>query len=612
MKKINFFALSILPSVCFIPLLSKKCNNTIKVQINENIITRKYLKRLTLHQIINLHNITPFLFIIGKSQEKKYLEGLLPSANENLLLDKNNKSYALDFEFRKPWNQIISNYNNIKVVQDNKNSNEFSALFTEYKFEDIKKYDGYNASWFYFLSGLAKKDYYRIGDPYFFDFQTIIFRLVEDIKINKGLVNNHNIVNKKGEAVFLNNIFKNQYIQAVTWLTQEANIFRETFFRFLVLYLNKFNLNIKEIKVNWLKTEIKPDKSSAFDFVSFKLSEIIDFNNKNIITDEIKNKTFYIDNFRNYQTNLKFGIGQKGLQEKLPLFNDYVQNPILKIKSTSFLDVQDNINNFIKGYQNIDYWNSKGLVYLFTKFKDKLLFLDVPKIYKDVDEKYEIEDVQFTNYFDTDQIIKLIIKVIKKSGEEKRYVLLSQNFDDHGHLLKGLILKNLSVDKLKSTDFFTFRENIQKAPKGILLDDFIDENDSSKPFASLVKEAILKMNTKWKNRNLVNAESLSKDNDDLLMLTAHLNNYLLAYALENEEEKIHTGIKKIELDEIKGNNNGTLELTFNFYKFLNEKDLDFKTKNETPFYKLKIQINGFLNYSGSEPNGFKVLEKRKI
>ncbi|MDD1360623.1 hypothetical protein PT317_01205 [Metamycoplasma hyosynoviae] len=612
MKKINFFALSILPSVCFIPLLSKKCNNTIKVQIDENIITRKYLKRLTLHQIINLHNITPFLFIIGKSQEKKYLEGLLPSANGNLLLDKNNKRYTLDFEFRKPWNQIISNYNNIKVVQDNKNSNEFSALFTEYKFEDIKKYDGYNASWFYFLSGLAKKDYYRIGDPYFFDFQTIIFRLVEDIKINKGLVNNHNIVNKKGEAVFLNNIFKNQYIQAVTWLTQEANIFRETFFKFLVLYLNKFNLNIKEIKVNWLKTEIKPDKSSTFDFVSFKLSEIIDFNNKNIITDEIKNKTFYIDNFRNYQTNLKFGIGQKGLQEKLPLFNDYVQNPILKIKSTSFLDVQDNINNFIKGYQNIDYWNSKGLVYLFTKFKDKLLFLDVPKIYKDVDEKYEIEDVQFTNYFDTDQIIKLIIKVIKKSGEEKRYVLLSQNFDDHGHLLKGLILKNLSVDKLKSTDFFTFRENIQKAPKGILLDDFIDENDSSKPFASLVKEAILKMNTKWENRNLVNAESILKDNDNLLMLTAHLNNYLLAYALENEEEKIHTGIKKIELDEIKGNNNGTLELTFNFYKFLNEKDLDFKTKNETPFYKLKLQINGFLNYSGSEPNGFKVLEKRKI
>ncbi|MDC8914705.1 MAG3240 family lipoprotein [Metamycoplasma hyosynoviae] len=612
MKKINFFALSILPSVCFIPLLSKKCNNTIKVQIDENIITRKYLKRLTLHQIINLHNITPFLFIIGKSQEKKYLEGLLPSANGNLLLDKNNKRYTLDFEFRKPWNQIISNYNNIKVVQDNKNSNEFSALFTEYKFEDIKKYDGYNASWFYFLSGLAKKDYYRIGDPYFFDFQTIIFRLVEDIKINKGLVNNHNIVNKKGEAVFLNNIFKNQYIQAVTWLTQEANIFRETFFKFLVLYLNKFNLNIKEIKVNWLKTEIKPDKSSAFDFVSFKLSEIIDFNNKNIITDEIKNKTFYIDNFRNYQTNLKFGIGQKGLQEKLPLFNDYVQNPILKIKSTSFLDVQDNINNFIKGYQNIDYWNSKGLVYLFTKFKDKLLFLDVPKIYKDVDEKYEIEDVQFTNYFDTDQIIKLIIKVIKKSGEEKRYVLLSQNFDDHGHLLKGLILKNLSVDKLKSTDFFTFRENIQKAPKGILLDDFIDENDSSKPFASLVKEAILKMNTKWENRNLVNAESILKDNDNLLMLTAHLNNYLLAYALENEEEKIHTGIKKIELDEIKGNNNGTLELTFNFYKFLNEKDLDFKTKNETPFYKLKLQINGFLNYSGSEQNGFKVLEKRKI
>ncbi|MDC8962862.1 hypothetical protein PR255_03185, partial [Metamycoplasma hyosynoviae] len=270
MKKINFFALSILPSVCFIPLLSKKCNNTIKVQIDENIITRKYLKRLTLHQIINLHNITPFLFIIGKSQEKKYLEGLLPSANGNLLLDKNNKRYTLDFEFRKPWNQIISNYNNIKVVQDNKNSNEFSALFTEYKFEDIKKYDGYNASWFYFLSGLAKKDYYRIGDPYFFDFQTIIFRLVEDIKINKGLVNNHNIVNKKGEAVFLNNIFKNQYIQAVTWLTQEANIFRETFFKFLVLYLNKFNLNIKEIKVNWLKTEIKPDKSSTFDFVSFK------------------------------------------------------------------------------------------------------------------------------------------------------------------------------------------------------------------------------------------------------------------------------------------------------------------------------------------------------
>ncbi|SGA26522.1 Uncharacterised protein [Mycoplasmopsis arginini] len=57
-------------------------------------------------------------------------------------------------------------------------------------------------------------DYYRVLDPYFFDFQTIIFRLVHDIKTNNGLMNANSLLNKNGLAYITRNIFNNNFIQA--------------------------------------------------------------------------------------------------------------------------------------------------------------------------------------------------------------------------------------------------------------------------------------------------------------------------------------------------------------------------------------------------------------
>ncbi|CRH45463.1 Uncharacterised protein [Mycoplasmopsis arginini] len=68
-----------------------------------------------------------------------------------------------------------------------------------------------------------------------------------------------------------------------------------------------------------------------------------------------KNKKYYLNGFRNYSTNGKFGIGLKPLREKFPLFTDYVENPLLIINGKEYLTIIDNINHFIKSSTSPDY-----------------------------------------------------------------------------------------------------------------------------------------------------------------------------------------------------------------------------------------------------------------
>ncbi|AXE60944.1 hypothetical protein DA803_02510 [[Mycoplasma] phocae] len=606
-KFLIFLPLILLP----VPTLAAACQQTQKgIQIDENIINKKYLSNLTLQQIASLNEIKQFLFNNEKGN-KVYLSVKQIDERQNDLIFENDLHYKPDFKTQQPFQQINTKYDNIKVQTTDNPKNDISQLFTEYNFEEIKKYNGYGNKWFYYLANLKgiDKDFYRVGDPYFFDFQTIIFRLVDDLKNNSGLVRERSLFSSNRKAILLENVFKNQYIQAKSWLKRDD--IKEIFIKYLILYLNKFNLGIKKINIDWSSSTIKESIDKNTNFVSFKIKDIITFENKSIITDEIRNKTFYINNFRNYATNLKFGVGESGLKEKLPLFNDYVQNPLLNISSLKFLPVVDNINNFIKGYGSLNYWNSRGIVYLFSKFKNQILSLDIPDIYKENDLKYEIEDVKFTNYFATDQIIKLIIKVIKKDGSFKRYVLLSSNFDDHGHYLRAIALKNLPINLLKPQDYYIYSEHQLAQIKGIKIADFIDI-DPNKPFKNLVQNAIDKVYEKWNNRNSVDVISIKKTDESLQVLVAYLNNYLLSYAIENDGNKIHSGIKKIELANISSDEPGTLVLNLEAFKFLDENDINFTNENEKPFYQFSIKLNGFKNYKGTSPNSFSLISKGEV
>ncbi|MBN0970419.1 MAG3240 family lipoprotein [Mycoplasma phocoeninasale] len=595
------------------PLVAAACQKK-GVQIDENIVTERYLKLLTLQQIATLNDIKPFIFHY-KNGKKTYLSNpIIDQKSQSLIFrDGEEIKYRFNFELKKANEQVISQYDNIKIQSTDNPQNKIASLFNEYNFEDIKKYNGYSNGWFYYLANLKNinKDFYRIQDPVFFDFQTIIFRLVNDLQNNSGLVRVRDISNSMREPILLQKLYKNQYIQASSWLKADNQQFRDTFVNFLILYLNKFNLAIKSIDIDWSKSEIKESLDKRSNYITFKINNITTFDNQSLISNEIKTKTFYINGFRNYATNLKFGVGEQGLHEKYELFNDYVENPLLNISSLKFMRVVDNINNFIKGYGSLNYWNSRGLVYLFSKFKDKILSLDIPDVYKNVDAKYEIEDVQFTKYFKTDQIIRLIIKVTKKDGTEKRYVLLSQNFDDHGHYLRGIALKNVAVADLKPQDYHIFRENQNSKIKGIKLDDFID-SDINKPFTSLVQNALDRVYERWEGRNQVDASTIKKDDESMQVLMAYLNNFLLSYALENDDDEIHSGIKKIELQSVKSEESGKLTLNLAAYKFINNDDLNFSNLNEKPFYEFSIKINGFKDDSGANANSFTLIKKGAI
>ncbi|TPR54114.1 MAG3240 family lipoprotein [Metamycoplasma neophronis] len=589
--------------------MSSSCEKTDnKVYVDEEVVTKKYLSKLTLEQIASLNNINQFLYV-NDANKKVYLKNARPDDNKGLIFSNSDFVFIPDFKTKSYWNQIETEYNNIKII-NKKSDVAYHSLFREHDFNAIKEHGGYNAGWFYYLGNLINinKDYYRIDDPYFLDFQTIIFRLVYDLWNNYGLVKTQNIRNNKNKTILLNNIFRNEYIDANAWLSDESEIFRKTFINFLIIYLNKFNLHIKLIDIDWKNSEILKNKDGAYNFISFSINKIELFNGSLLANELFKNKKFYINNFRNYATNLKFGVGSQGLKEIEPLFNNHVQNPLLEFKSLAYLDIKDNINFFIKGYDSVDYWNSRGLVYLINKFNQKMLNLSVPDIYKNKEKEYRIEKATFTDYFNTSQLIRLHINVVDINNHIKKYVLLSSNFDDHGHYLKGLALKNLAIEKLTGADYYAFRDKKDYLPSGIALDDFVDM-DQTKPFGSLVLRAINKIYSKWENRNETDINALDINNEALLTMTAYLNNYLLAYALETEQNKINSGIKKIELTKIENQGNGEAILTFGFYKFINDADVEFSTDNEQPFYEMKIKLFGFKGYQGDKQNQFELVKK---
>ncbi|MGX9357572.1 MAG3240 family lipoprotein [Mycoplasma sp. 773] len=575
-----------------LPIISISCARQQKILIDESKINTKYLTKLNAQQLASLHNFEP-IFINQNQSSKTYLKylGQVKKVTNNNELEFNlTLKFKPEFKLQKSWKQIRTKYDNYKIERTNNSTfKNFDDLFTQYDFKEIRKAGGYSNLWFYFLANKNKDtDYYRVYDPYFFDFQTVIFRLVNDIKTNSGLMNKNSLLNKAGEAFITRNIFNNEFIQASSWLRPKNEIFRNTFINFLILYLNKFDLNIKKINIDWTKARVQENDFSNQSFISFQIEDIIDFDDKSIINNAIKNKTFYINGFRNYATEQKFGVGNNGLSETLPLFNDYVKNPFLIIKQNENINLGKDINSFIKGYNSIDYWNSRGLVYLFSNFKDYLEF-DIPEIYKNIDEKYKVIDIQFTNYYETSQLIKMIIRVFKKDKTTKDYVLLSSNFDDHGHFLKAISTKLAAVDKLESSDYAIYRKEKKPTFNGIKLDDFVN----NPLFNSLINYALIN----WK-KHIVNPNSNTQD--QLKLLTAYLNNYLLAYALEIQNSNLNSGIKKIELAKNETVGDETT-LKFYFYKFNSEKDFLYKNKGEKPFYYIDMKVKNLFEFSNETP-----------
>ncbi|SYV89875.1 Uncharacterised protein, partial [Metamycoplasma alkalescens] len=61
-------------------------------------------------------------------------------------------------------------------------------------------------------------------------------------------------------------------------------------------------------------------------------------------------------------------------------------------------------------------------MYLFNEFKDEILKIKIPEYRQNEDLEYKIEEFEFSDYLDTNQVFKAIVNVTKKNGSSKKYL----------------------------------------------------------------------------------------------------------------------------------------------------------------------------------------------
>lgn len=602
-------------------MLAISCSKQKEVYLDINKISRLFLNRLTLSQIASIEKDQKIFYYFENNQKNPFDNVKIKfdeKANKQkmFLLKKNQWiEYQPDFPYKNNWEQTITDNNNIRIFHSNKKADINNFLSMSFDFNEIDLANDYEE---WLINWAAKKNVDFKPEQYQYpeDLQTIIFRLNDDIKDNYFIMNKNYIKNSSGKITLFSDWMQPQYIQASAFLDHEHQQQRKTFTQLLKLYLNQFNVNVAEIEIDWKNAKIKQSLSSPEDFVEFQIKSIKDWNNSELLEQKNQNKTFYLNGFRNYAWNGKFGVGKDGLKENLPLFNDYVENPLLYMDGKKYLTIIDNINHFIKAPTSPEYWNAKGLMYLFNEFKDEILKIKIPEYRQNEDLEYKIEEFEFSDYLDTNQVFKAIVNVTKKNGSSKKYLWLSSNFDDHGHRLKGMIFKNKINPQ--SSDIYSFNPTNKGIPEGIKLEEFVSNKEDS-AFMVGLNHASNKLNSLfnyWNNDSRQNFDPslLNNDSYQIKVFNAYLNNYLLAYALENKEKHTLSGIKRIDIKlNPEKNKLGQLYFELLFIGF-GENDYQFKSNKEKIVAKSVLYWNYFKSYdeSISKNNFMFVNENKKV
>ncbi|AWX42596.1 Uncharacterised protein [Metamycoplasma cloacale] len=596
--------LALVPTLGIVPTIVSCSYKTAYLDIEK--ISRKYLTRLTGNQVASLHNSNKIFYFLDGNQKVYFDSAVFEDNTIKLIHNKHTSIFNIDFPIQKYWKQEISNLDNIKVIETNEKSN-INDFFNVYDFNEIDDANGFNEQWFSILASKFNYDFDRVGDPYFADIQTILFRLIQDGNINYSYMNKRRMINKDNQNVLLKDYFTSNYIQAKTFLSNEYQLQRELFESFLCLYLNKFNVGISRIEIDWDNAREVKSFSGNSSYIAIKFKGMYDFKNQNILNNENQEKTFYINDFRTYATDQKFGVGNNGLKEELPLFNEYIENPLLEIDGKQYLNIVDNINYFIKGVTSFEYWNTKGLMSLFQNFKDDFFYIKVPENKKDTDVSYKIIDFKYTDYLNTDQLIKAIVRVFKKDKSYKDYVWISSNFDDHGHRLKAKIINNKREEDLTINDFYYYKKDNIAIPAGISLNEFLkpSSNYPNSPYEILLERAFNNLNLSysyWNNdlRENYEANWVRQDSFQIKLLTSFLNNYLLSYALENKEGNVYSGVKRIDLEILDNQTEiGRIKLRMKFMSYANEQDFNYKTEGERILKEVDLYWNGFKGFDKS-------------
>ncbi|MBU4692053.1 hypothetical protein KQ875_00375 [Mycoplasma zalophi] len=554
--------------------------------------------------------------------------------DKNLLISFNNKQINILNDFYPFLNKEIKNLNNdntfYNIIEQTKpKTNDLGIeigqekIIDAIKTQDAQKID-INDFFIQFDKNIVKTTknylpwitntlptvynikYSEIGLKPFPDIQTLIYKIIDDMENGTWA----SVTNLK----FFDGYFYNlNTIRLESWLN---NPLQKKFLETLLLtYINYFNTDVFKVNIKINQDDFLEDKND--NMISFSL-ECFDKDNNNLLSEENKNKKFYLFGFKNYLNDPKFGVFEN--IDDLKLFNEYLVSPILKFKLNNIYSVSD-INSFVSDLYSPEFVSADGLNYFLNTHSD-LIELEVPEYKKTMDKAYRFVSSEIAEFFGTRQLLKIKIEVIHQDNSKEYFWWISSDFDDHGHKMKPLINKiknqlifesfNPELEKFNlQNDTFQLKVNNQDKRDftGINANEFFESDLFKSILKSIDQSAIkhIKMPynlSLWNNNIKSNFEAgwLTYDSEAFKYFQTWLNLFVLQYAINTKKDDINTMLNHIRV-EIADTpySAGQVALKFHFIAYENSKEIELlNEKNQNKI----ILWNGFKGYDQTKKEPF--------
>ncbi|QJR44405.1 MAG3240 family lipoprotein [Mycoplasma miroungirhinis] len=594
LKKNKLFLGFVLPLFSLSCLICLSCNtqNLNNNDINEKIIDKNLLMSFNNKQINILNDFYPFL-------------------NKDVQNFNNDNTYYDIFKHKKPKiNELgieIGEEEIIDAIKTKEASKiDINDFFIQFDKDIIKTTTNYSPWITNTLPTVYNIRYSEVGLKPFPDIQSLIYKIIDDMQ--------NGTWSKVSHLKFFDGYFYNlNTIRLKSWTN---NLLQKKMWETLLLtYINYFNTDV-------VKLNIKINKEDIFDnendnMVSFSI-DCFDKNNQSLLTNENKNKKFYLFGFKNYLNDPKFGVFEN--IDNLKLFNEYLVSPILKFKLNNIYSVND-INSFVNNVFSPEFISGDSFNYFLNKHSD-LIELEVPEYKKNTDKAYRFVSSEVASFFGTRQLLKIKIEVIHQDDSKEYFWWLSSDFDDHGHKMKPLINKiknqllfetfNPNLEKF-NLQKDTFQLKINKQEKrdfmGIEANEFF-ESDLFKSILKTIDQLPIKHikmanNLRlWNNNIKSNFEAgwLTYDSEAFKYFETWLNLFVLQYAINTHKDDINTMLNHIKVEiATLPYSAGQVALKFHFIALQNSKEIELLNQQNQD----KIILwNGFKGYDKTKNKPF--------
>ncbi|UVD81527.1 hypothetical protein NV226_02215 [Mycoplasma iguanae] len=451
------------------PIIIHSSNNSFikNIQFNKKLTLNErdfLLKNFNYLQLVDIHNA----FDILVDQNDQPL-GLITNQKNHLfwanaqnishLLPKTEKFFA--FVEQKGDNQtknvIKTNYWHIL---------DYTKWSKPLNSENVDNFDGY-------VGDILQNYNFESGYQDAVDnFQILFWKMINEVESRNA--NKTNIFQLKNK-LFPNLMSPKSDVRASAWIknTEQIKLWEQLF----LIYLHQFNIEVDQVNFK-INPEVFHFKNISGDYLKMEL-EFINGTTKTKIADPI-----IIGPFKSY-TNIQPSDADfylkldREVETDKKLFNEYVTNPILRLKPDNFFGLirYDSFSANSTTFQN---YTAKAFVKFFNQWKD-LFEIIVPQHRKNIDFSYKLTNAKVVDYIKTFQIVEFEVEVIKVDKTREVFSWFSIDLDkNHRHLLRGYQKGPLHA-KFFNVDTFWDASTLEKQyhnsiPSGMEADSLFEGN----------------------------------------------------------------------------------------------------------------------------------------